>query len=68
MKIFSFILFLTTVTIATSSCEPAHKGAYEAPGIGNEGELNGADPAAKIDSSVEKALMKDSTTKKNYPL
>lgn len=68
MKIFAFILLLSAATVATTGCEPAHKGAYEAPGIGNEGELNGGDPAAKIDSSVEKAIMNDSTKKRDYHL
>ena len=68
MKNFSFIILLINAIAFASSCEPAHQGSYEAPArsIDDKDEPSG-DLVLKIDSSVEKAIGKD-TTKRNYHL
>ena len=68
MKSVSFILFLAAATMVSTSCQPPKQGAYEAPARGNEGELILGDPTEKIDSSVEKAIIKDSLKKREYHL
>ena len=64
MKIFSFLFFIAFATMATTSCQPPKPGSYDAPNRGYEGELSEEDLTQRVDSSVEKAIMKKDTSKK----
>ena len=68
MKNFSFLLLLISATSVASSCEPAKQGSYEAPARSvDEGEVEKGEFVLKVDSSVERAIAKD-TVKRDYSL
>jgi len=68
MKNFSFILLLISATTVVSSCEPAKQGSYEAPARSvDEGDVEKGEFVLKVDSSVERAIAKD-TVKRVYSL
>ena len=49
--------------MATTGCQPPKPGSYDAPNRGYEGELSEEDLTQRVDSSVEKAIMKKDTAK-----
>lgn len=61
-------MFLISATAIASSCEPAKQGSYEAPARSvDEGDVEKGEFVLKVDSSVERAIAKD-TVKRNYSL
>lgn len=61
MKFF-FLLFAAAVI--TTSCQPPKPGSYDAPNRGYEGEFSEEELTQKVDSSIEKAIIKKDTSKK----
>ncbi len=61
-------MLLISGTTVTSSCEPAKQGSYEAPARSvDEGDVEKGEFVLKVDSSVERAIAKD-TVKREYHL
>ena len=68
MKNLSFVLFLISATTVAASCEPAKQGSYEAPARSvDDGDIEKGEFVLKVDSSVERAMAKD-TVKREYHL
>jgi hypothetical protein len=51
----------------TTACKPPKKESYDAPAITYDGKVNENIPL-KIDSSIEKAVAKDSLKRRKYQL
>lgn len=67
MRMFRFLFLILCAVVITTACKPPKKESYDAPAITYDGKVNENIPL-KIDSSIEKAVAKDSLKRRKYQL
>ncbi len=67
MRTFYFILLVISASVVSTACQPPRKETYDAPAVTYDGKIDENIPL-KIDSSVEKAVSRDSSKRRKYQL